>query len=42
MVQVDLNLDPHSFPGKAAQVVLYPLLSKNFVPHMLFAAAQKR
>jgi SAM-dependent methyltransferase len=42
MIQLDLHLDPHSMPGKAAQVLLYPLLPKTYVAHMLFAAAQKR
>jgi SAM-dependent methyltransferase len=42
MVQLDLHLDPHSLPGKAAQVLLYPLLPRSYVAHMLFAAVQKR
>jgi ubiquinone/menaquinone biosynthesis C-methylase UbiE len=42
MVQLDLHIDPHSIPGKAAQVLIYPLLPKTYVAHMLFAASQKR
>jgi SAM-dependent methyltransferase len=42
MVFHDLGLNPRSLPGKAAQVLLYPLVSKTEVAHMLFAAAQKR
>jgi SAM-dependent methyltransferase len=42
MIQLDLHLDPHSMPGKAAQVLLYPVIPKTYVAHMLFAAAQKR
>jgi ubiquinone/menaquinone biosynthesis C-methylase UbiE len=41
-IQLDLHIDPRSMPGKAVQVLLYPLLPKTYVAHMLFAAAQKR
>ncbi len=42
MIQLDLHLNPHSIPGKAAQVLLYPLIPKSYIAHMLFTAAQKR
>jgi SAM-dependent methyltransferase len=41
MVQHDLHLDPKSFSGKVARVLLYPLVPKSYAAHMLYAAGEK-